>query len=239
MTISTDLASSYSRWRASSLGAITERVEQHLVFERAGPLTGLSVLDIGCGDGTYAIEAAARGARAVGLDADPAMLREAERRARERGVAVDLREGRAEELPFGDASFDVVFAVTVLCFVADAAGAIREMARVLVPGGRLVLGELGRFSTWAAWRRLRGWLGSPTWRRARFHSARDLRGLLRGAGLEVEQVTGAVFYPPIGVGARVLAPIDRIPASVTTLGAAFLTAAARKPRPDQTQGDAS
>jgi ubiquinone/menaquinone biosynthesis C-methylase UbiE len=234
-----DLASSYARWRASSLGAITERVEQHLVFELAGPLAGLAVLDLGCGDGTYAIEAAARGARAVGLDTDPTMLREAEGRARERGVAVDLREVRVEELPFGDASFDVVFAVTVLCFVADAAGAIQEMARVLVPGGRLVLGELGRFSTWTAWRRLRGWLGSTVWRRARFRSARDLRGLLRGAGLEVEQVAGAVYYPPITGGARLLAPIDRMPAAVTTLGAAFLAAAARKPRPDKFQGEPS
>jgi 2-polyprenyl-3-methyl-5-hydroxy-6-metoxy-1,4-benzoquinol methylase len=233
------LTSSYPGWRASSLGAITERVEQHLVFDLAGPLAGLAVLDVGCGDGTYAIEAAARGARAVGLDADPAMLREAERRARERGVAVDLHEGRAEDLPFGDVSFDVVFAVTVLCFVADAAGAIREMARVLVPGGRLVLGELGRFSTWAAWRRLSGWLGSTTWRGARFRSAQDLRGFLRGAGLEVERVTGAVYYPPIGVGARFLAPIDRMPAAVTTLGAAFLTAAARKPGPDKPQGEPS
>jgi 2-polyprenyl-3-methyl-5-hydroxy-6-metoxy-1,4-benzoquinol methylase len=231
--------SSYARWRASSLGAITERVEQHLVFDLAGPLAGLAVLDVGCGDGTYAIEAAARGARAVGLDADPAMLREAERRARKRGVAVELRERRAEDLPFGDASFDVVFAVTVLCFVADAAGAIGEMARVLVPGGRLVLGELGRFSTWAAWRRLRGWLGSTTWRRARFRSAQDLRELLRGAGLRVERVTGAVYYPPVGVGARLLAPIDRMPSAVTTLGAAFLVAAARKPEPDKPQGELS
>jgi ubiquinone/menaquinone biosynthesis C-methylase UbiE len=234
-----DLASSYARWRASSLGAITERVEQHLVFELAGPLAGLAVLDVGCGDGAYAIEAAERGARAVGLDADPTMLRGAEGRARERGVAVEFHEGRVEELPFGDASFDVVFAVTVLCFLADAAGPIQEMARVLVPGGRLVLGELGRFSTWAAWRRLRGWLGSTTWRGARFRSARDLRRLLRGVGLEVEQVAGAVYYPPIGIGARLLAPIDRVPAAVTTLGAAFLTAAARKPGLDQTQGEPS
>jgi ubiquinone/menaquinone biosynthesis C-methylase UbiE len=110
---------------------------------------------------------------------------------------VDLHKGRAEDLPFGDASFDVVLVVTVLCFLADAAGPIQEMARVLVAGGRPVLGELGRFSTWAVWQRLRSWLGSTTWRG------------------------------------------DQMPAAVTTLGAAFLTAAARKPRPDQTHGEPS
>jgi len=165
------------------------------------------------------------------------MLHQAEQRARERGVALELREGRVEDLPFGDASFDVVFAVTVLCFVGDAERAVQEMARVLVPGGRLVLGELGRFSTWAAWRRMRGWLGSTTWQHARFRSAHDLRRLLRGAGLEVERLTGAIYYPPDGTGARLLAPIDQMPAAVTTLGAAFLTAVARKHRPDRPIGE--
>jgi hypothetical protein len=113
------------------------------------------------------------------------------------------------------------------------------MARVLVPGGRLVLGELGKFSAWAAWRRVRGWLGSTTWRRAKFRTAREIRRLSCGAGLEVEQVTGAVYYPPIGIGAQLLAPIDRMPAAVTTIGAAFLAAAARKPQHDNHQGDPS
>jgi ubiquinone/menaquinone biosynthesis C-methylase UbiE len=69
---------------------------------------------------------------------------------------VILQQGRAEQLPFEDASFDLVIAVTVLGFVPDAQRAVGEMARVLVPGGRVVLGELGRYSVRAAERRVRG-----------------------------------------------------------------------------------
>jgi 2-polyprenyl-3-methyl-5-hydroxy-6-metoxy-1,4-benzoquinol methylase len=227
----------YGQWRRTRLGQLTERVESALVFDLAGPLAGRRVLDAGCGDGTYAIEAAARGARVVSVDADPSMLRAAEMRARERGVVVDLHEGRIEALPFGDGWFDAVFAVTVLCFVADATAAMRELARVLVPGGRLVLGELGRFSSWAAWRRLRGWFGSATWRAARFYGERDLSGLLRGAGLEVERIAGAVYYPPIGSAARILAPLDATASALSTVGAAFLAAAARKLTSSAPQGE--
>ena len=110
-------------------------------------------------------------------------------------VMVQLSEASAETLPFENDSFDVVSAVTVLCFVREPERAIREMARVLKPGGRIVLGELGRYSSWAAWRRLRGWLGHPTWRAARFRTGGKLRDLATGAGLVVETVRAAVFYP--------------------------------------------
>lgn len=139
-------AQSYARWRATTLGDITERVETNVVFGLAGPLRGKRVLDVGTGDGTYAIEAAARGGVVTAIDLEPSMLAAARARAASCGVDVTLREGRAEQLPFDDASFDVVVAVTVLCFVAEAEVAVREMARVLAPRGRLVLGELGRFS---------------------------------------------------------------------------------------------
>jgi len=117
-------AQTYARWRSTMLGGITERVETSAVFDLVGPLQGLRVLDVGTGDGTYAIEAAARS------------------RAASRGIDITLIQGRAERLPFDDASFDVVLAVTVLCYVPDAGLAVREMARVLASGGRLILGEL-------------------------------------------------------------------------------------------------
>jgi ubiquinone/menaquinone biosynthesis C-methylase UbiE len=223
------LADSYARSRASPLGAITERFEERVVFDLAGPLRGRKVLDVGTGDGTYAIEAARRDAKITAIDVDPAMLAAARSRLESAAVSVALREARAEALPFDDGAFDVVLAVTVLCFVPDARGAVREMARVLTPGGRLVLGELGRFSVWAAQRRVRGWLGSSTWKRARFWSRRDLAQLARDAGLHVVETRGSIYYPPHDVAARLGAPLEPLLTHLHAPGAAFLALAADKP----------
>lgn len=165
----------------------------------------------------------------VGLDPDVKMLGAARARAETARLPLDLVEGRIEELPFASERFDVVTAVTVLCFVRDEASAWREMARVLRPGGRLIIGELGRWSLWAARRRVRGWLGAPLWRAARFHSAEQLSRAAEAAGLRVEQVRGAVFHPPSATLARLIAPLDTRLGRRTTIGAAFIAVRASKP----------
>lgn len=139
-----------------------------------------------------------------------------------------LVESRIEQLPFPDGSFDVVLIVTVLCLVDDRAGVVREAARVLSPGGLLVIGDLGRWSAWAARRRVRAWLGSELWQSAHFSTARGLSRVVQSAGLVVEAVRGSVYYPPIGVLARPLARCDWL-GTITTVGAAFIALAARKP----------
>jgi SAM-dependent methyltransferase len=126
-----------------------------------------------------------------------------------------------------------VLAVTLLCFVRDKLGALREMARVLAPGGLLVIGDLNRWSLWAARRRMRGWLGSPLWRNSTFLSAPEISSLAKAAGLEVENAAGAVYFPPLEVVARALAPVDRLARQAATFGAAFVAVAARRPSPRQ------
>ena len=154
------------------------------------------------------------------------MLSAARKRLAAAGVRATLLEGRVEQLPFLDASFDVVAANTVLCFVSNASSVVREMGRVLRPGGRLVLGE--RWSVWADRRRIRGWLGDSTWRAARFRSIGELRALAAQAGLSITASRGAVFYPLIGMIARILAPLDAGLGRFTTLGAAFIAVSAVK-----------
>jgi len=204
------------------LGAFTEQIEQRLLFDLVGDLAGRSVLDVGCGDGTLAFAAWRRGAQVTGVDADPRMLGTARDKAHALGASATFFEARGERLPFPDQRFDVVLAVTVLCFVPDAVALLREMRRVLQPGGRLVIGELGKWSLWAVRRRIRGWLGSPLWRSARFRTASELRALLEQAGLKVQTVRGAIYYPPVGVLARLLAPMDAVIGGLTTFGAAFI-----------------
>lgn len=227
--------SGYRRWRHSRLGSITESRELEVIFDLIGDVEGHQLLDVGAGDGTYSIEAARRGAVVTAVDVSPAMCLAAEQRAASHEVTLRSVAGDAQNLPFDDDTFDIVLAVTTLCLVPDRRKAIEEMARVLAPGGRLILGELGRWSTWAAWRRIRGWWGNETWRSAHFHSRRQLATLVGDAGLTLQQVRGAVYYPPFPILARMLGPLDRHLGRVTSLGAAFIAVAAAKPKPDNDQ----
>ncbi|MDA8248578.1 MAG: class I SAM-dependent methyltransferase [Rhodospirillales bacterium] len=229
MTSAAGMTRAYANWRASTLGRLTDRLEDALLRDMLGDVAGRAVLDLGCGDGKLAVHLAAAGAHMVGLDADPTMLRAAASRAAAAGVSVQFATGRAEALPFMAGQFDLVVAGTVLCFVPDAEAAFREIARVLRPGGAVVIGELGRWSLWALRRRIRGWLGNRLWREAHFRTGGELRRLAAGAGLEVRALRGAVFYPPVAALAWAMAPLDPWLGRITGIGAAFLVLRAGKP----------
>jgi SAM-dependent methyltransferase len=141
---------------------------------------------------------------------------------------MELIVGQAQKLPFDNDAFDRVVAVTLLCFVGDAQKAIAEMARVLRPDGRLAIGELGYWSLWAAQRRIRGWLGNPIWRNTTFWTTRELRDLARTAGLTAITIRGAIHYPPFGLAARLVAPVDLNMGRHATFGSAFLALSAIK-----------
>jgi len=209
------------------LGEITEDLEHEVILELAGPITGRSVLDVGCGDGTLLRVFRDAGAAEIsGCDADPRMVSRARARL---GQDVMLEVARGHALPFADARFDIVTCITVLAFIPDAASVVSEMARVLRPGGALVIGDLNRWSFWAARRRIRGWLGHKLWRDARFRTAGDMVAMLRDAGLAPTPPTGAIFFPPWTAAARRMARWDRWLGRRTTLGAAFFAVAGRKP----------
>jgi ubiquinone/menaquinone biosynthesis C-methylase UbiE len=110
------------------------------------PQPGERVLEIGPGTGYYTLDMAAwvsPGGSVDVLDVQQQMLDHTMRRAAARGLTnVVPTLGDARRLPYPDASFDAAFLVTVLGEVPDQDAALRELARVLEPGGRLVVGEL-------------------------------------------------------------------------------------------------
>lgn len=220
----------YAAWRVSSLGDIVESLEHRLILRMTGPLRDRSVLDVGCGDGTLALVFARNGAaRVAGCDPDASMVARAQALARSHDSRIELAIARCQQLPFPDGSFDVVTCITVLAFVPDASAAIHEMARVLRPGGRLVIGDLNKWSFWAARRRIRGRFGAKLWRAARFRTARQLAAMLRDAGLVIDATAGAIFFPPWTAPARWCARFDARLGETTTLGAAFVAVQAEKP----------
>ena len=112
----------------------------------------LTVLDVGTGTGFMLLGVAPRVGRAIGVDASPAMLDQARAALAESGVKnAELRHGRMDALPVEDASVDAVLCNMALHHAASPAAAVAEMARVLRPGGRVVLTDLARHAH--AWTR--------------------------------------------------------------------------------------
>lgn len=110
------------------------------------PHPGEHLLEIGPGVGIYSLPIARTlepGGRLDVLDIQAEMLEVLERRARKAGVTnIVATTGDAQRLPYDDASIDAAFLVGVLGEIPDSAAALRELMRVLKPGGRLVVGEV-------------------------------------------------------------------------------------------------
>ena len=128
------------RWdQERSLHASDDTVEAAIV-DMLGPGTYRSFLDIGTGTGRMLQLLGNRAAYSVGLDSSHSMLAVARanlERAEVRGA--DLRQGDAYSPPFGNDSFDLIVIHQVLHFLDDPARAVREAARLLTPGGRLMI----------------------------------------------------------------------------------------------------
>jgi SAM-dependent methyltransferase len=226
------LATQYDDWYQAPLGALTDELEQEAVFALAGEIDGRMALDASCGTGHYALTLARRGARVVAIDASESMLALAQAKARREGLSLALVRASLERLPFRPGSFDLVTCVLALEFVADPAEAVAELVRVQPPGGRLVLGVLGRFSLWALWRRLKGLVRPSLWQRARFFSRRELAGLLSGAGYGKVEGREAIFFPPIDSNLLLagLRRLERLGRRRMPEMAAFLAVAGSKSR---------
>jgi ubiquinone/menaquinone biosynthesis C-methylase UbiE len=166
--------------------------EAHFVRYREGgrllrwlgsDLRGQRLLDVAGGDGYWAAQARKRGANAVSID----LARSKMLRGRRLGVAPALLEADALRLPFADASFDKVMSICAIEHFSDGPAALAEMARVLAPGGELVMSAdaLTRRSEWPR-------LYEAHCRRyavRRTYDHRQITTLLAERGLEVAEHT--------------------------------------------------
>jgi len=136
-------------------------MDEELGYAEAG---GLRVLDVGCGQGIDVYHYAAAGADAAGVDLTPRHVELARLHTAAMGVRTTIVEGDAEHLPFADATFDRISSNGVLHHTPDMPAALREIYRVLKPGGeaRVIVYNRNSFHYWLAQflRQgiLRGWL---------------------------------------------------------------------------------
>lgn len=114
-------------------------------LDRIGVAPGLVVLEVGCGAGTYLEEAARKtggGGEARGLEPDSERAEVARSRMRSQGLAgVMVDVAPTDRLPYADGAFDLAYLVAMLGRVHDREGTLRELARVIKPGGRLAVTE--------------------------------------------------------------------------------------------------
>jgi SAM-dependent methyltransferase len=165
------------------------------------------VLDVACGTGILAREVASRmrsSGRVVGIDPSPGMVAV----ARQFAPAVEWREGVAEALPFPDQSFDVVVSQFGLMFFADRRQALREMLRVLAPGGRVAVAVWDSLDDIPAYASEVALLERTAGRRAAealsapfvLGNRKDLTTLLSEAGVASAEITthhGTAQFPSI------------------------------------------
>lgn len=168
-------------------------LETRLVARLLGPLENRRIVDVGCGTGRWLTYAESRRARAFGIDFCREMLLRAAAKPR---LAGHLALATAERLPFSDCIADLVVCSFVVGYLADPGFAIREMARIGVPGAKIVVSELHPDAAAAGWKR--GFRHNGTAYQID-HSPHPIPSLLEAAsqaGLRLDRTEAASFGEP-------------------------------------------
>ncbi len=174
-------AREYDQWFIENSFAYMSEVE---AISRYIPANGTGV-EVGAGTGRFSIPFGIK----TGIEPSEEMAR----LARSRGLFI-IR-ALAEELPFADETIDYVLMVTVICFLTDLLAAIKEIRRVLKPGGRLIIGFIDRESLLG--KRYESMKDSSKfYKGARFYSVPDVMAILKSSGFHDLQVCQTLFTNP-------------------------------------------
>jgi 2-polyprenyl-6-hydroxyphenyl methylase/3-demethylubiquinone-9 3-methyltransferase len=173
--------------------------------ERArAPFGGLRLLDIGCGGGLLSEPMARIGFEVLGADASEKNIKTASVHAGEQGLAIDYRNTTAEALQAQGETFDVILNMEVVEHVADVNLFLTSCARMLRPGGLMIVATLNRTPkafalavVGAEW--ILGWLPRGTHDWDKFVTPDELTAPLRASGMRVTRMTGVAYYPLSGV----------------------------------------
>jgi 2-polyprenyl-6-hydroxyphenyl methylase/3-demethylubiquinone-9 3-methyltransferase len=181
---------------------IRDRLAGHFGRDPLGmpPLSGLRLLDIGCGGGLVSEPLARLGAAVVGVDASEKNVNIARAHAEQGDLAIDYRNTSAEDLAAAGERFDAVLALEVIEHVADIGSFVGACAQLTRPGGALVFSTLNRtpqsflFGIVGAEYVLR-WLPRGTHQWNRFVRPSELAAALRPHGLTVTALEGLTYQP--------------------------------------------
>ncbi len=167
------------------------------------PLSGLRILDIGCGGGLISEPLAKMGAKVTAIDPSQKNIKTASVHAGEQGLDIDYRVATAEELAEKGESFDIVLNMEVLEHVADPAAFITTCAALARPRGLMFCATLNRTMKSFALaivgaEYILGWLPRGTHHWEKFITPDELKGWLKSAGMDILEETGVAYSPLTG-----------------------------------------
>ncbi len=165
------------------------------------PFEGLRLLDIGCGGGLLCEPMTRLGFQVTGVDASERNIGTASAHAAEQGLAIDYRATTAEDLlAAGERPFDVILNMEVIEHVADPGAYLRDCARLLAPGGLMIVATLNRTLKALALAKIGAeyvlrWVPAGTHDWNKFLKPEELRGFLDGEPVAVQGPFGVAFNP--------------------------------------------
>ncbi len=193
------------KFNPARLGYIHSQVCGHFGRDGTGsmPFLGLRVLDIGCGGGLVSEPMARLGADVLGADASAQNIGAASAHASAQGLPIDYRQTSAEQLAQQNESFEVILNLEVIEHVLNPALFIADCARLLRPGGLMIIATLNRtLKSYAlaviGAEYVLGWVPRGTHDWSKFITPVEMRALLVKARLEVTGATGVSYHPLSG-----------------------------------------
>jgi 2-polyprenyl-6-hydroxyphenyl methylase/3-demethylubiquinone-9 3-methyltransferase len=182
------------------LGFIRDRLVRHFDLPERGlkPLTGLKVLDVGCGGGLVSEPLARLGATVTGIDPTADAVDVAREHARAQRLAIDYRTATIEDLQAGGEVFDAVVCMEVVEHIPDQPAFVRNLGELVRPGGMIVMSTLSR--TWKSYalaivgaEYILGWLPRGTHDWNRFVTPDELARYLADAGFGPDDRSGIIY----------------------------------------------
>ena len=192
-----DLAEGYRLWSETYDAPLRlSPLEEPAVHRLLDSLPPSLVLDAACGTGRHSVYLAERGHRIIGIDRSPEMLE----RARRKIGAGEFRVGDLSALPLGDESVDAAVCALALVHLADVSAAVGELARVVRPGGRVIISDVHPFVILLGWQaQFRSSTGAPGFMRIHPHLPSAYCQAFAAAGLRVRGCDEPLLTPESAV----------------------------------------